>query len=110
MENEGGIDVVLFWKQNDSTLYGRRSDMVARYLASRRDVRRVVVVDAPISDARLAELASGDSIDQQRWIYERTLEKLRGSCDVDGVMQKVFVYPSEIGRASGRERGCQNGK
>src|SRR3546814_4255780 len=43
MENEGGIDVVLFWKQNDSTLYGRRSDMVARYLASRRDVRRVVV-------------------------------------------------------------------
>src|SRR3546814_12157116 len=68
--------------------------MVARYLASRRDVRRVVVVDAPISDARLAELASGDSIDQQRWIYERTLEKLRGSCDVDGVMHKVFVYPS----------------
>src|SRR3546814_7522691 len=68
--------------------------MVARYLASRLDVRRVVVVDAPISDARLAELAAGDSIDQQRWIYERTLEKLRGSCDVDGVMHKVFVYPS----------------
>lgn len=96
MENEGGIDVVLFWKQNDSTLYGRRSDMVARYLASRRDVRRVMVVDAPISEARLAELASGDSIDQQRWIYERTLEKLRGSYDIDGVMHRVLVYPSVL--------------
>src|SRR3546814_1101900 len=94
MENEGGIDVVLFWKQNDSPLYGRRSDMVARHLASRRDVRRVVVVDAQISDDRLAELASGDSIDLQRWIYDGTQEQLRGSCAVDGVMPKVIVYPS----------------
>src|SRR3546814_20490777 len=60
MENEGGIDVVLFWKQNDSTLYVRRRDMVARYLASRRDVRRDVVGDAPISDARLAEPRSAE--------------------------------------------------
>jgi hypothetical protein len=89
-----GVDVVLFWKQNDSTLYGRRNDMVARYLASRDDVRRVLVIDSPISDARLATLAAGDAIDQQRWIHQRTLEKLRGEHDAPRVRHAVYVYPA----------------
>lgn len=90
-----GVDIILFWKQNDSTLYGRRNDMVARYLAARKDVRKVIVVDAPVSDSRLAALASGDGVDQQRWIYTRTLEKLCGKYDSDTLMHKLFVYPSE---------------
>ncbi|WP_140909351.1 glycosyltransferase [Cognatiluteimonas lumbrici] len=88
----GAADVVLFWKQNDSTLYGRRNDMVAHYLAGRPDVRRVLVVDAPVSDLRLATLAGGDGVDQSRWIHERTLEKLRGERDHGAILHRVFAY------------------
>lgn len=90
-----GADIVLFWKQNDTTLYGRRCDMVARYLASRADVCKVVVVDAPIAEAELARLADnrGDTR-QERWIYARTLEKLRGEHDTAKLSHRVFVYPS----------------
>jgi len=43
-----GRDFVLFWKQNDTGIYGRRVDMFIKYLATREDVRKVVVFDAPI--------------------------------------------------------------
>lgn len=90
-----GADVVLFWKQNDTTLYGRRCDMVAHYLASRVDVRRVVVLDAPVGEAELARLAQdGDGVRQGRWIYARTLEKLRGAHDTEKLAYRVFTYPS----------------
>lgn len=88
-----GVDVVLFWKQNDTTLYGRRCDMVARYLASRDDVRKVVVVDAPIGEAELARLAGiRDETRQERWLHSRTLEKLRGACDTEKLVYRVFTY------------------
>lgn len=90
-----GADIVLFWKQNDTTLYGRRCDMVARYLASRDDVRKVVVVDAPIGETELARLAGNrEFIRQDRWIHARTLEKLAGRHDSAKLHHAVFVYPS----------------
>ena len=91
-----GKDVVLFWKQNDSTLYGRRNDMVARYLASRSDIRRVLVVDAPIGEDRLATLAaSTDPFRHDRWVAKRALEKLAGAHDSGKLAYSVFVHPSE---------------
>ncbi len=42
------FDVVLLWKQNDGGLYGRRADMLAKYLARSPRVGRVVHFDAPI--------------------------------------------------------------
>lgn len=87
-------DVVVFWKQNDSTLYGRRIDMVVRYLASRSDVRRVLVVDAPIGDANLARLNEDRGIAHHgRIVHARVLKKLTGACDTDKVAYKVFVCP-----------------
>lgn len=89
-----GADVVMFWKQNDSTLYGRRNDMVARYLASRPDVRRVLLVDAPIDEDRLAALAANrDPVRQDGWIAERTLDKLAGRHDHGKLAYTVFVHP-----------------
>jgi glycosyltransferase involved in cell wall biosynthesis len=40
-------DVVFFWKQNDSWIYGRRSDMLMKYLAKSDRTRRLVHFDAP---------------------------------------------------------------
>ena len=88
-----GVDVVMFWKQNDSTLYGRRNDMVARYLASRPDVRRVLVLDAPIDDQRLAAFAAdADPIRHHHWIAERTADKLAGRLDRGKIAHSVFVH------------------
>jgi hypothetical protein len=89
-----GRDHVLFWKQNDTTLYGRRHDMVIKYLASRPDVRKVVVFDAPISEFDLVKRRQdGTGPSQDRWIYVRTYEKLLGKHDTDKVSYNVFLHP-----------------
>jgi hypothetical protein len=92
---EPGADIVLFWKQNDSCLYGRHHDMVARYLASRADVRRVIVVDAPIGEANLAKLLESDpAVHQGPRIHALTRLKERGACDAGKLRYKVFVCPA----------------
>lgn len=87
-------DVVLFWKQNDSTLYGRRIDMVVRYLASRADVRRVIVIDAPIGDSNLAKLGKElGATHHGRLIHAGTQKKQAGALDSEKIAYKVFVCP-----------------
>ena len=89
-----GIDIVVFWKQNDTGLYGRRSDMVIRYLASRPDVRRVVVFDAPISEFDLLNRRDTHGhITQDRLIYIKTYEKVFGKLDTEKISYNVFVFP-----------------
>ncbi len=89
-----GADIVLFWKQNDTGLYGRRSDMIVRYLASRADVRQVIVVDAPIGDANLAKLALATSTPtQNQRVHAGIMEKLRGACDSGKASYHVYVCP-----------------
>ena len=43
------IDVVFFWKQNDTGIYGRRQDMLVKYLARDSRINRIVHFDAPVS-------------------------------------------------------------
>ena len=42
-------DIVFFWKQNDSGIYGRRQDMLVKYLAMESRVKRIFHFDAPIN-------------------------------------------------------------
>ena len=42
-------DVVCFWKLNDSGIYGRRADMLMKYLARSERTRRLVHFDSPQS-------------------------------------------------------------
>ncbi|MDP2264122.1 MAG: glycosyltransferase [Hydrogenophaga sp.] len=89
-----GIDVVLFWKQNDTGLYGRRHDMVIKYLASRPDVRKVIVFDAPMSEFDLIQRQqAGTGVNQHRWIYVGTYEKMLGTQDSEKISYNVFVFP-----------------
>jgi glycosyltransferase involved in cell wall biosynthesis len=92
-----GRDVVVFWKQNDTTLYGRRHDMVIKYLASRPDTRRILVVDLPISIHTLQELGKkADSRSQNRHVHVRTQEKLLGLRDEGKVRYRVFAYQPSV--------------
>lgn len=91
---ETGKDFVVFWKQNDTTLYGRRHDMVIKYLASRPDVRKVVVFDAPISMHQLRQYRSSESdLTHDRHIYVRTQEKALGLRDQGKVQYRSFIFP-----------------
>jgi glycosyltransferase involved in cell wall biosynthesis len=102
-----GKDVVLFWKQNDTTLYGRRVDMLVKYLASRSDIRRVLVFDAPISESDVVQFRQTGSLGptQHRWIYQRTYEKLLGKLDSEKVSYHVFLHPPGIYDLPGRQTG-----
>ncbi len=94
LQRAHGTDIVVFWKQNDTALYGRRSDMVIRYLASRQDVRRVIVFDAPISEFDLLKRRDTHSqITHDRLIYLKTYEKVFGKLDTEKISYNVFVTP-----------------
>ena len=43
------IDIVFFWKQNDTGIYGRRQDMLVKYLERDPRVNRILHFDAPVS-------------------------------------------------------------
>ena len=43
------LDIVFFWKQNDTGIYGRRQDMLVKYLAEDVRVNRILHFDAPVN-------------------------------------------------------------
>jgi glycosyltransferase involved in cell wall biosynthesis len=89
-----GVDVVVFWKQNDTGLYGRRSDMTIRYLASRTDVRRILVFDASLSEHDLLRKRRNLSAhNHDRLIYRTAYEKALGQMDAGKVSYDVFIHP-----------------
>jgi glycosyltransferase involved in cell wall biosynthesis len=53
----GAQDLVFFWKQNDSGLFGRRSDMVAKYLRRSGRFRQVLHFDLPLHMFDLRNMA-----------------------------------------------------
>ncbi|MEZ5140511.1 MAG: hypothetical protein R2711_17570 [Acidimicrobiales bacterium] len=52
-------DVAMFWKQNDSGIYGRRQDMVLEHLRRSDRVATIVHFDAPISPEQLVKTYRG---------------------------------------------------
>jgi len=99
-----GKDFVLFWKQNDSGLYGRRVDMFIKYLACRDDVRKIVVFDAPISELKLLKRRNTkDRTSHNRQIYVNTYAKIFGKLDSEKISYNVFTGPQGIYTLPGME-------
>lgn len=72
-------DLVWFWKQNDSGLYGRRSDLLARELAASPRVRRVVCFDRAVAPRELLEGVApgrGASARHENLVLVRSLPRL----------------------------------
>ena len=51
-------DIVFFWKQNDSGIYGRRQDMLVKYLAMESRIHRIFHFDAPVNLLRSGGVAA----------------------------------------------------
>lgn len=88
------LDLVVFWKQNDTGIYGRRQDMLLEHLERSGRFRSIVHFDHPISVEGLARIArqSVGSNDQNRLVLRQTLRRLLHRSDRGAVRHRTFVY------------------
>jgi glycosyltransferase involved in cell wall biosynthesis len=90
-------DVVFLWKQNDSDIYGRRPDMIAKYLLRSGKVRRIIHFDAPISATDLEKQpqhGAGASQHQGNLVYQNTMRRVLRLADTPSVIRRTFLHRS----------------
>ncbi|MEZ5181024.1 MAG: hypothetical protein R2702_03970 [Acidimicrobiales bacterium] len=88
-------DVAMFWKQNDSGIYGRRQDMVLEHLRRSDRVATIVHFDAPISPEQLVKTyrgGRGEASDQSTLVVRQTVERVLRRRDEPGVRRRTFVH------------------
>ena len=71
-------DLVVFWKQNDTGIYGRRQDMFLKYLERSGRFDTIVHFDHPMSVEGLLRTAQRGigSADQNRLVVQQTLRRM----------------------------------
>ncbi|MDD9991413.1 MAG: glycosyltransferase [Rhodospirillales bacterium] len=93
---DDNLDVVFFWKQNDSGIYGRRQDMLVKYLARDPRVARIFHFDAPVNFFRSARLMSkatrGGRYSHARLVARETLRRRFGLADRGNVWFNTFIH------------------
>lgn len=87
-------DLVVFWKQNDSGIYGRRQDMFLKYLERSGRFGTIVHFDQPMSAEALASMArrSLRANDQSRLVTAQTLRRLARRSDAPALRRRTFLY------------------
>ena len=99
-----GMDIVIFWKQNDTGIYGRRQDMLVKYLAKDPRVSRIFQFDAPINFLRLARSALQslfrDGSTHDRYVLYNTLARKLSQQRHGNVFFDVFAFVKKGRRAS----------
>ena len=93
------FDVVFFWKQNDTGIYGRRQDMMVKYLARDPRISRIFHFDAPVSffhSARLASKATrGGRYSHARLVAREILRQRLGLADRGRIKFSTFIHFSK---------------
>lgn len=101
---KSGVNLVFFWKQNDSGIYGRRSDMLLQQFAAMPNIDKILHIDAPISaDALGALVSAGDGQGQSRFVVSNTINRFLGVSDEGRVKRRSFVYRGRESQLLGRE-------
>ncbi|GGX67436.1 hypothetical protein GCM10007385_40710 [Tateyamaria omphalii] len=100
---DDNLDIVFFWKQNDTGIYNRRQDCIHETLAGLPNVRKVLHIDAPINADRLMSLAHGpNSTSEGRRITDKTLARFLGVADGTDVHYRSFVHKGRTTSLLGR--------
>ena len=87
-----GLDMVMFWKQGDVGLYGRRFDMLVRELSRRKEVRRVAVFDAPFSVYQVLRDHVPDTTVHHQVVAANKIVRRWGLLDEGKVTHHVFLF------------------
>ena len=90
------LDIVFFWKQNDTGIYGRRQDMLVKYLSKEPKVSRIFHFDAPINFFRSAGVASKSApagrYSHGRLVLWQTLRRKLGLANTKKVRFDTFIF------------------
>lgn len=100
------VNIVFFWKQNDTSIYGRRQDMLLKELANRPEVGRVLHIEAPFEVTRLQFQPNPmrPLPDHERQlISSNTLMRMSGFADSTNLHQRSFVMGKEHHTLLGRK-------
>lgn len=103
------VDVVFFWKQNDTGIYQRRQDSVHETLASLPNVRKILHIEAPISVDRLNALANpAASNGEDRLVAHKTVSRFLKAADQSDVHYRSFVTAGKETSLLGHELDTQD--
>ncbi|GGJ20179.1 glycosyltransferase family 4 protein [Neoroseomonas lacus] len=94
------LDLVCFWKQNDTGIYGRRHDMLLKYLRQNEQVGTIIQFDAPVRIDHLRkhdQAGASSPYHHGKLIADATARRFLEIDDAPGLLRRTFVY--------GRERG-----
>ena len=89
------LNIVFFWKQNDSGIYGRRQDMLVKYLAQSNRIGKILHFDAPISARALqakAQKGPLSSFSQENLVLLNTVQRFLEMKDELKVFKRTFVH------------------
>jgi glycosyltransferase involved in cell wall biosynthesis len=89
------FDIAFFWKQNDTGIYGRRHDMVLKYLARHPRVGRIVQFDAPMTLHDLTSRTRLDpdaGLDQGNMVVENSIRRFLKIADDKDMARRVFLH------------------
>jgi glycosyltransferase involved in cell wall biosynthesis len=103
-------DLVVFWKQNDTGIYGRRQDMFLKYLERSGRFHTIVHFDHPMSAEGMWSTACRGigTNDQNRLVVKQTLRRVVRKSDRGSVRNRTFVYSGgRMSRALGLPQRSQ---
>ena len=102
LKTERQRDLIFLWKQNDSDIYGRRSDMISKYLLETGKVRRVIHFDSPISWQDLLqqkEASCDSSAHQGEAIYHNVCQRHLKKLDAPNFLRRTFLHRGSLSSA-----------
>jgi glycosyltransferase involved in cell wall biosynthesis len=86
------FDLVVFWKQNDSGIYGRRSDQLIHHIAQLGRVARTIHFDAPLGIEQLRNIGQSGGIDHNQMVFETTIRRVLGQEDDEAFTRRTFLF------------------
>ncbi len=89
---DGTFDLVVFWKQNDSGIYGRRSDMLVAEIARSSRVARTIHFDAPMGIEALRRTGQSGGIDHHQIVFDTTIRRVLGEEDDESFFRHTFLF------------------
>jgi len=100
------LNLVIFWKQNDSGIFGRRQDMLLKQFAAMPHIDKILHIDAPISIDQLHAFANsnkGRGPNLGGLIAANTVARHLRTSDDDRVKRRAFIYRGKETLFLGRE-------
>ncbi len=103
-------DLAFFWKQNDSGLFGRRSDQIVDHLLKSGRIGRIIHFDRSVTLADLRHMVGEDSEGSRNGValqLDQTFDRIFELSDEPRLIRRVFIVDPDddtaglAGRAAG---------